>query len=137
MKKCVEISGIYHCHSFFFRAHTFVNKIAGYLQSSLSGPLAVSCLKHIELAVLNGKFHVLHISVMILKSLADILKLGKCLREFFFHFGNLHRRPYTCNHIFTLRIGEELAKKSLITCRRIPCESNTGTTVITHITESH
>ena len=75
MKKCVEVSGIDHGNCLLLVDHTLVNEVAGNLESSLCGSLAVSCLKHIELAVLNGELHILHVSVMILKDSADLIEL--------------------------------------------------------------
>jgi len=75
MKEGVKVSGLDHKNSLFLGSHTLVNEIAGDLESCLSGSLTVTGLKHEELAVLDGELHVLHISVMVFKNLADLLEL--------------------------------------------------------------
>ena len=53
--------------AFFSVDHALVHQIAGDLQSSRGGTLAVTGLEHIELAVLHGELHVLHIPVVVLQ----------------------------------------------------------------------
>ena len=64
MKQCVKVSRVDHGNSFFLCTHAFIHQVACDLQSSLSGSLAVSGLQHVQLAVLYGKLHILHVSVV-------------------------------------------------------------------------
>ena len=68
VEKCVEVTRINHCNSFFFCSHTLINEVTSNLKSSLSCSLTISCLEHIKLTIFDSKFHILHISVVILKS---------------------------------------------------------------------
>src|SRR5699024_1855306 len=99
MKQCIQVTGIDHCNSFFLCSHSLVNQIACDLQRSLSCSLTVTRLQHVQFAVLYSKLHVLHISVVCLQSLAYALELSKCLREFVFHLGNVHRCADTSNNV--------------------------------------
>ena len=87
--------------------------------------------------MLNGKLHILHISVVILQSLANLVKLFECLRELVSHLVDVHRSTNTCYNVLTLCIGQELTEQALLTGSRVTGKCNTGTTVITHVTESH
>ena len=137
MKKGIKVTGIDHSNCFFLCSHAFINQITSYLKSCLSGTLAVTCLQHVKLSVLNGELHILHIAVVALKLLAYILELAKCLGEFLLHLGYLHRCTNTCNHVFTLCIGKELTKEAFLAVCGVTCEGNAGTAVITHVTECH
>ena len=85
----------------------------------------------------NGELHILHIAVVVFKSLANILKLLECLGEFFFHFGNVHRSTNACNNVFALCIGKELTEKALSACSRVAGERNACTAIVAHIAERH
>ena len=67
VKKSVKVSGIDHKNCFLLGSHALVNEVTSDLESSLSGSLTVSGLKHEELTVLNGELHVLHVVVVVLE----------------------------------------------------------------------
>ena len=137
MKKGVKVSGIDHCNSFLLGSHSLINEVTSDLESSLSGSLSVSGLKHIELAVLNGELHILHVSVVLLEGSAYVLELCECLGELLFHLGDVHRSSYTCNNVLALCVGKELTEEALSAGSGITGESNTGTAIVTHVTECH
>ena len=137
VKKSVKVSRVDHLNSLLLVDHALVNEVTSDLEGSLSCSLTVSCLKHEELTVLNSELHVLHISVMILKSMANILELLESLGELVSHLGNLHRSTNASNNVLTLCICKELTKEALCACCRVTGESNTGTAIVTHVTECH
>ena len=55
----------------FFVDHALVHQVAGDLQRGGGGALAVAGLEHVELAVLDGELHVLHVAVVVLQRVAD------------------------------------------------------------------
>src|SRR5574344_2760564 len=67
VKKGIEVTWLNHYNRFLRCSHSLVNQVAGDLHSGLRGSLAVARLKHVQLAVLNGKFHILHVAVMLLE----------------------------------------------------------------------
>ncbi len=137
MKQCVKVSRVDHGNSFFLCTHAFIHQVACDLQSSLSGSLAVSGLQHVQLAVLYGKLHILHVSVVWFQSLANVLELYKSLRKFVFHLGNMHRSADTCNYVLALCIGQELAEQTVLACSRVSGKCNACTAVISHVSECH
>ena len=137
MKKGVKVSGIDHSNSFLLGSHALINEVTSDLKSSLCGSLTISGLKHIELAVLNGELHILHVSVVLLKGSAYILELCECFRELLFHLGDVHRSSYTCNNVLALCVGKELTEEALSAGSGISGECNTGSAIIAHVTESH
>ena len=85
----------------------------------------------------NGELHILHIAIMVFKSLANILELLESLGEFFFHFGNVHRSTNACNNVLALCVGKELTEEALSAGSRVTGERNACTAIVAHITERH
>ena len=137
MQQSVKVSGIDHCNGFFFGDHALVNEVACDLERGLCGALAVTGLEHVELTVFNGELHVLHITVVILKCLADVLELSKCLGELLCHLCNGHRGANACNDVFALCIGKELAHELLLSGCGVTSKCNAGAAVVAHVAECH
>ena len=137
MEQGIEVTGVDHENSFLFGSHALVNEVAGDLQSRLSGTLAVTGLEHIELAVLDGELHVLHIAVVVFERLADVLELLECFGEQLCHLCDGKRSTDACNDVFALCIGQEFAHQLLFAGCGITGESNTGAAVVAHVTECH
>ncbi len=62
-------AGLDHEHGLLFVDHALVHQVDGDLQGGGGGALAVTGLEHIELAVLDGELHVLHVAIVVLQSL--------------------------------------------------------------------
>ena len=137
MKESVKLFGLNSAYSLFFCNHAFAYKIHRYLESRLSRSLAVSCLKHVEVAVLDCELHVLHILEIIFKSCGYILELSVYLGHILFKFGNRRRSSYTGNDVLALGIDKILAHESLFACRGISCESNACSRMISGVAERH
>ena len=137
MEQCVEVSGVNHKNSFLFGLLSFVDQVAGDLQSGLSGTLTVTGLKHVELAVLNGELHILHIVVVIFKSLANVRELSESFGEQLSHLFYLERSTDAGNNVLALCIGEEFAHEVLFAGGGVTGERNAGTAIIAHVTECH
>ena len=137
MEESIEVSGIDHRNSLFLCSHALVNEVAGDLESSLSGSLAVSGLEHVELAVLNGELHVLHISVVVLESSANLLELLESLGELLSHLSDGHGSTNACNNVLALSVCKELTHELLLAGSGISCEGYAGTAVVAHVTECH
>jgi len=137
VEQSVKVSGVDHGNSLLFGDHALVNEVAGDLKSGLGGTLAVSGLKHVELAGLNGELHVLHVSVVIFKSGADLGELSESFGELFGHFGNGHGGTDAGNNVFALGVHKELAHKTLFAGGRVTGECNTGAAIVAHVTKGH
>ena len=117
--------------------HALVDEVAGDLDGGGGGALAVTRLQHVELLVLDGELHVLHVAVVIFQDLADFLELLVHLGEDFRHLGDGHGRTDARNDVFTLRVGEEFAHESLFARRGITRERNARAAVVAHVAERH
>ena len=137
MQQGVQGAGIDHGHGLLFVDHPLVHQVAGDLERSSRGALAVAGLQHIELAVLHGELHVLHIVIVILQDLANLLELGEGLGELFAHFADGHGSPDAGHHVLALGIGQELTEQLLLAGGGVAGEGHAGAAVVAHVAEGH
>ena len=109
----IEALRVDHGDGLFLGDHALVYEIAGDLHRGGSGALAVAGLEHIELLVLNGELHILHIAVVIFELGADIGKLLVCLRHDLGQLVDGLRGADAGHDVFTLRVHQELAEQLL------------------------
>ncbi len=102
VQKSVKLFRVYLQKSLLLGDFALVYKVNGDLKSSSCCSLTVSCLEHIELAILNGVLHILHIFVVILKSLSDLGKLLEYLRHILLELSYRGRSSYACNNVLAL-----------------------------------
>ena len=62
MQQRIELLGLDAQHGLALGDHALVDEVARDLQRGLRGALAVAGLEHVELAVLDGELHILHIA---------------------------------------------------------------------------
>src|SRR6185503_1203683 len=96
--------------------------VHGELERRHSSALAVARLQHVDDAVFDGEFEVLHVLEVLLERLPNPLELLVRLRQVLFQVSNRLRRADTGDHIFALRVDQELAVKLLRTIGGIACE---------------
>ena len=85
------------------------DRVAGDLECRGRSALAVTGLEHVELAVLDGELHVLHIMVVVLQRLADALELCERLGELLGHL-DVYKRQVQSIAISKVRQGAERSK---------------------------
>ena len=117
--------------------HALVDEVARDLDRRRSRALAVTRLQHIELLVLDGELHILHIAVVIFKDLADFLELLVHFGEDFRHLGDGHRGADARNDVFALRVGEEFAHQALLAGGGVARERDARAAVVAHVAERH
>ena len=133
----VQISRVDHQNSLLLVDHALVNQVASDLQCSLCGSLTVTALEHVQLLVLNGELHILHITVVILQSLTNLDEFSISLRELLLHLCDGHRCTNTCNHVLALCVDEELAHELLLAGCGITGKCNAGTGLVVQVAEYH
>ncbi len=137
MKQLVEGLRFDAQHCLLLVNHALVHKIAGDLNGSLCGSLSVSCLQEKELAVLDRELHVLHVFVVILKSLRELHELLIALRKVLCQLCDRLWRADAGDNIFALCIDEILTENTLRTGSRITREGNAGARGIAHVSKDH
>ena len=127
MQQSVKIPRIDHGYCLLLGNHSFVYQITRNLQCGLCSTLTISRLQHIQMTILDRKLHILHISVMILQSIADLCELLVYFRHNFLQLCDLLRRTYTGYDVLALCIHQEFTHQMLLTGRRVTGKCNTGT----------
>ncbi len=149
MQKLVKRCRINTQHGFFFSNQSFGGHLDSHFQRCFGRALARARLQHPELATFDGKFEILHVAIMPLKSASHFQKLAKCFRHYLFKrrfvgtsgnsrfLGNVLRRANACNHIFALCIDQKLAVEFLFAGGRITGKGNARCRGFAHIAENH
>ena len=122
---------------FFLGDHALVDQIAGDLDGGGGGALAVTGLEHIQLAVLHGEFHILHIVVMVFQGLAHLHELLERFGEFLLHLGDGHGGAHAGHNVLALRVGEEFAEEALAAGGGRAGEGHAGAAIVAHVAEGH
>ena len=122
---------------FFLGDHALVDEVARDFDSSGSGTLAVTGLQHIELLVLNGELHVLHVAIVIFQRLANAEELLVNFRQHFLHLRDRHRGAHAGDNVFALCVHQEFAHETLFAGGGVTGERNAGAGGVAHVAERH
>ncbi len=126
MKQGVKLLRLNSKHGLFLCNSTLIDKIAGNLKSCLCGSLAISGLKHIELAVFNSKLHILHILIIALESACKFCKLFIYRRHLLLKMADWRWSTNACNNILALRIYKIFAHELLLAGCGVSGKCNSG-----------
>ena len=93
----------------FRRDHAFVDEVAGDVDGRFGRAFAVAGLQEIELAFLDGEFHILHIAVMGFQLIGQADEFAVAVRQVFRQFRDRLRRAYAGDHVFALGVDQVFA----------------------------
>ena len=133
----VQGAGLDHQDGLLVVDHAFVHQVAGDLERRSSGALAVAGLEHVELAVLDGELHVLHIAVVVLQRVADAHKLLVDLGHDVLQVRDGVGGAHAGDDVLALRVHQELAEEGLFAGGGVAGEGNAGAGGIAHVAEGH
>ena len=137
MQQGIQLLGLHAQDSLLLGDHALVHQIAGDLQSSLCGTLAVTGLQHIQVAVLNGELHILHIAEVVLQTGSDLDKLIVHLRHLILQVADGRRSAHAGNNVLALCIDQVLAHQLLSAGGGVTGESNAGAGTVAGVTKGH
>ena len=137
MQQRVKVARVDHHDRFLLGDHALVHEVAGDLQRSLRRPLAVAGLQHVQMAVLDGELHVLHVTIMVLQGLADAKELIVYLRHDLLEFGDRHRRAHAGDDVFALRVHQKLAHQVLFARRGVARKGDARAGSLAHVAKRH
>ena len=137
MQQGVQLLGLYAQHGGLFVDHALVHQVDSDLQSGLCGALAVTGLQHVELTILDGKLHVLHILEVILQAGCDFHELVIHFRHLILQVADGGRRTDTSHNIFALCIDQVLAHQALFAGSGVTGKGNARAGVHAGVTECH
>ncbi len=137
MQKLIQGLRLNTKHSLLRCNLALIYQIAGNLNGCGSRSLSVSCLQEVQLALLDGELHILHITVVILQAACNLHKLLEALRKVLLKLGDGLRCTDTCHNVLTLGIDQILAEDTLLARSRISGKCNAGSGGVAHISEHH
>src|ERR1035437_2845398 len=109
VKELIELLGIDAQHGFLLADQAFVDHLGGDSNRRGAGALAVAGLQHVERAVLDGELKVLDVAVVLFQRGGDVSELVVDGGVPFFEVGDGVRRTDARDHVFALRVLQELA----------------------------
>ena len=137
VQELIKLSRLDPHEGFFLGDDPLVNEVASHLEGRSSSALTVTGLQQVELAILDGELHVLHVAVVRLHLLHGVDEVVVGLRKHFLHLGEGTRGADTSNDVLTLSINEELTVELLLTGGRVTGEADTGSGRVATVTEDH
>ena len=137
MQQAVQLLGLHTQHSLLLADHALVHQVDGDLQGGGGGALAVAGLQHIQLAVLNGKLHILHIAVMLLQAGSDIHKLLVNLRHLLGQLADGGGGTDTGHNVLALGVDEVLAEQRLFAGGGIAGKGHAGAAGVAAVAKGH
>mmetsp|Transcript_18848 Transcript_18848/g.29945 ORF Transcript_18848/g.29945 Transcript_18848/m.29945 type:complete len:574 (+) Transcript_18848:585-2306(+) len=120
-----------------FVDEAFVHHIHRHLDRRPNRPLSVPRLQNEQLAVLDGKLHVLHVLVMQLQFLVDLHQLVVHCRHHLGQLVNRQRSAHPAHYVFALRVHQKLAVKPLPAVRRIPRKTHSCARRLAFVSKHH
>ncbi len=160
MEQFVQFIGLTTFQRCLFINHSLAQQVHGYFYHSSTGTFTVTSLQEPQFSFLYGKFHILHIAVVVFQFSLKCIQFFVDFRHSFFHrrifgnafffrdtrtfgpalrtnLGNLLRSTDTGNNVFTLSVNQIFAIEQVFTVTGIAREANTCCRSISHITEYH
>ena len=137
MQQGIQLLGLHAQDSLLLGDHALVHQVACDLQSSLCGTLAVTGLQHIQVAVLNGELHILHIAEVVLQTGCDLNELIVHLRHLILQVADGRRSAHAGNNVLALCIDQVLAHQLLSAGGGVTGESNAGAGTVAGVTKGH
>ena len=133
----IELLGLDAQHGLALGDHALVDEVARDLQRRLRGALAVAGLEHVELTVLDGELHVLHILKIVLEPVGDGDELVVHLRHLILQVADRARRAHAGDDVLALCVDEVLAHEPLRARGRVAREGHARAGTVTGVAERH
>ena len=137
VQQLIELCGLDPHEGLFLGDDALGDEVAGHLESSSGSALAVTGLQQVQLAVLDGELHVLHVAVVRLHLLHGVDEVAVCLWQHFLHLGEGARGANARDDVLTLGVDEELTVELLGAGGGVTGETDTGGGGVTTVTEHH
>ena len=137
MQQGVQLLGLHAQDSLLLGDHALVHQVAGDLQGSLGGALAVTGLQHIQVAVLNGELHILHIAEVLLQTVGDVDELLVDLGHLVLQVADGGRSAHAGDDVLALGVDQVLAHQLLGAGGGVTGEGDAGAGAVAGVTEGH
>ena len=137
MQQGIQLLGLHAQDSLLLGDHALVHQVACDLQSSLCGALAVAGLQHVQVAVLDGELHILHVAEVVLQTGRDLNELIVHLRHLILQVADGRRSAHACDDVLALCIDQVLAHQLLRAGGGVTGECDAGAGTVAGVAECH
>ena len=137
IEETLDIFGLDPFKCFFKFYEALILHVHGHLESGSRRTLSGARLEHVELAVFDREFHVLHVAIVLFEFFAHPLELLIDLGHQLGHFFQMERRADARDHVFALRVDEEVTEENLLASGRVAREANAGARIVSGIAKYH
>ncbi len=100
VQQIVELLWFNHHQGLILCGKTFSDHVNSNLQSCICSTLAIAALQHVQLAILDGELHILHIMIMLFKRIADSYQIMVSFRHCLFEGRILFKTLFLRNASF-------------------------------------
>ena len=121
----------------FSRDELLVGHVHGHAKGRGRGALAGTRLQHVELALFDGKLHVLHVAVVLFQFFSHLLELCVNFRHLLRHFVEVHRGADARDDVFALCVYKEVTVEGLFARAGVAREAYARSGVVAGIAEDH
>ena len=137
MQQGIQLLGLHAQDSLLLGDHALVHQITCDLQSGLSGALAVTGLQHVQVAVLDGELHILHIAEVVLQTGRDLNELIVHLRHLILQVADGGRSADAGDDVLALCVDQVLAHQLLCAGGGVTGEGDAGAGTVAGVAECH
>ena len=137
VQQLVELAGIDPLQRLLLGDETLSDHVRRDLHGRRRGALAVAGLQHVELAVLDGELHVLHVPIVLLQGLADGVELLQGMRHDVAHLFQGAGVTDAGHHVLALGVHQELAVEEVLAGGGVAGEGHAGAGGLALVAEDH
>src|ERR1035437_4707464 len=137
VEELIELLGIDAQDGFLLAEDAFIDHLDGDANRGGAGALAVAGLQHVERPVLDGELKVLDVAVVIFQGCGDVFELVVDGGVPLFEFGDGVRGTDAGDHVFALRVLQELAVEGLFAGGGIAGEADASGGGFAEVAEHH
>ena len=136
-EKIIELVGFNPENGFVCSDEAFINHVERDAHCGAAGAFAVARLQKVKLPLLDGKFEVLHVAVVLFEQASGRTKLLIDPGHQLLQFRKRTRRSNSSNYLFALRICQKLSVEFFLASCRITSKADTCGAGLAEVAEDH
>ena len=137
VQKLVDM-GCRNTHNGFFTGDkSLAYHVYGTFYCRLTSSLSATSLQNVQLALLHGEFHVLHVTIVLFKALTNGNELSVNFCIFCFQLADFFGSTDTSNNVFSLGVHQVFTVELVFSSGRIAAKANTSSRIHSKVTKYH
>ena len=137
VQQLIELLRLHAADGFLLADQAFGYHLYGNANSGGTGTLSVAGLQHVQGAVFDGEFEVLHVAVMFFQARSDLSQLLVGLGHDLFEIGNRLRSTNAGDDVLALRVDQKFAIEDALACGGVAREADSCGGGVAQVAEHH